>query len=188
MQPSKTANSFQESFSLPLLGFILLAFIFPVTMVLYWPYPSQEALWVTYESAPGQITTLDTASLPLFVKVFAWVDHALPSLGASIFALQMARVSANFNVAAQFTQKSVRYFYQLRMMVLWWGIAYALVHNIIVLWSVENYYVGYGRITINGIWLNWPIFYAVVIFLIAGFMEGALSRSLKLQEDVDATI
>ncbi|MFW0118810.1 hypothetical protein ACN08Y_02640 [Rothia sp. P5764] len=187
MQPSKTANSFQESFSLPLLGFILLAFIFPVTMALYWPYPSQEALWVTYESAPGQITTLETASLPLFVKVFAWVDHALPSLGVSIFALQMARVSANFNVAAQFTQKSVRYFYQLRMMMLWWGIAYFLVHDV-VRWSVENYYVGYDRITINGSGLNWPILCGLVFFLIAGFMEGALRRGLTLQEDVDATI
>lgn len=187
MQPSKTTNSFQESFSLPLLGFILLAFIFPITMALYWPYPSHEALWVTYESAPGQITTLDTASLPLFIKVLAWVNHAMPSLGASIFALQMARVSANFNVAAQFTQKSVRYFYQIRMVIAGWGIMSWLV-SIQLDMQVANYYQEFPHVAVNGSWSNWPVFYAFVIFLIAGFMEGALSRSLKLQEDVDATI
>lgn len=188
MQPSKTANSFQESFRLPLLGFMLLAVIFPITLLLRWPYPSADPLWVTsYDIENARSVTLDTASLPLFIKGLAWANHILPFLGLSVFVLQMARVSANFNIAAQFTQKSVRYFYQLRMFAAGWEITCCLVKTLLES-QVDNYYQEFPHVAVNGAWAVWPVLIGLTLLLVAGFMEGALRRSLTLQEDVDTTI
>lgn len=177
-----------KSFHSALVGFICLACIWPLAVLLYWPYPGAEPLWVSsYEISLAQSNTLDTSALPVIIKALAWANHLLPTMIAFIFCVQMARVCSAFNVSANFTADAIKIFRQIRWILTVGLLAYWLV-GIVLGMAVSGFYADYPHVSVNGHWANWPIMGGFLLLMTIYFIEGALRRGLTLQEDADATI
>lgn len=188
-EPAQSSyHSPERSFKSPLIGFISLSILIPITAFLYWPYPSREPLWVTsYDIDKAVRTTLDTSELPGHILALAWSYHLLPLVVATAFCVLMALVCAAFNERAHFTRKSIKYFSFIRWVLIIGLIAYWAL-DFILDSQILDIFQSYPHVTINQEWANVPILSGVLLLMIIYFIEGALRRGSALQEDVDATI
>lgn len=178
----------EKSFQSPLIGFICLSIIVPLTTVFYWPYPSTEPVWVTsYDIDKTVRTTLDTSELPTHLMTLAWAYHLLSIVVTSAFCILMTLVCAAFNERAHFTTKSIRYFSIIRWILITGLITY-WVMGLLLDAQVIAFFQNYPHITVNQEWANVPVLSGFLVLMIIYFIEGALRRGLTLQEDADATI
>lgn len=178
----------ERSFFSPLVGFACLAICIPITVLLYWPYPSSDPLWVTsYEIDKAIRTTLDTSSLPEYLLALSWGYHLLPIVVGTVFCILMLLVCVAFNERAHFTRKSIAYFSVIRWTLII-GLFMYWVMGIILDSQIAEFYQDYPHVSVNQEWANVPILSGFLLLMVVYFIEGALRRGLILQEDVDATI
>lgn len=178
----------QNSFNTAFVSFIALSVLIPLTLILYWPYPSTEPIWVSaYDINSGQAHTLETAELPIHILAFAWVKHFLPTAIVTMFCIQMVRVSSAFNRRENFSFHAIRIFKQVRW-ILSIGLIIYLIDQMVLDTLVQNYFAGHDRVSVSRYSSDWFELGIVVAISVVYFIEGALRRGLTLQEEADATI